>query len=118
MPKPKVVNKVETLGFVNPTIVKPAKGEEFLPATDEEMSVEGFTPEPNPDYVPESRMKSPRGWQITTSEKYPVNRFDAMLLKLAEDNGGSARLNIEVSINLNSNKSDEPLDTDGIELLA
>ncbi len=85
---PQKKNVVETLAFVNPTIVK-ADG---------------------------TRMKAPRGWQITTSDKYPVDKFNQMLVDLAEKNGGQAKLNMEVSINLNQ-KSDEPLDTTGIELI-
>jgi hypothetical protein len=91
---------VETLGFVNPSIEIPAKGKEG-----------------DKGYVAARTIKSPRGYQITNSEKYPVNKFDKMLLDFAEKNGGSAKLVMVCSINLNQ-KSDEPIDTTGIELLS
>ena len=85
----RVKNVVETLAFVNPTIIKK----------------DG------------TRVKGQRGWQITTSKKYPVDKFNKMLVDLAESNGGQAKLMMEVSINLNQT-SDEPLDAAGIELIS
>ena len=89
----------ETLAFANPSIVIAAVG------------VEG-----SKDYKPARVIKSQRGWPITTSEKYPISKFEQMLVDLATQNGGSAKLNMQVSINL-TQKSDEPLDATGIELL-
>lgn len=91
---PKAVNKVETVAFVNPSIIVPAKGKK-----------------------PERTIKAQRGWGLVTSEKYPMNKFDQMLVDLAKKNGGSVKLNMQVSVNLNQ-KSDEPLDSSGIEILA
>ncbi len=90
---PQKKNVVETLAFVNPTIVIPKKGNKA-----------------------ERRIKFPRGWQITTSEKYPVDKHNQMLVDLAKKNGGQAKMMVEISVNLNQ-KSDEPLDTTGIELI-
>lgn len=97
---PKAKPVVETLAFVNPSIEVSAVGKKG-----------------DKDYREARTIKSPRGWQLTTSEKYPINKFDQMLVDFAKKHGGSAKLNITCSINLNQ-KNDEAIDTTGIELLA
>lgn len=74
--------KVETLAFINPRILN-KKGEVIH--------------------------KASRGYTITNSERFPVTKFDQMLVDLAKDKGGEVTINMQCTIRLN-NSTDEPLD--------
>ena len=94
--KPKTV----TVAFANPSIHVKAKGRK------------GST-----DYREARTIRAPKGWPITDNEKYPMSKFETMLVDEAKRQGGSCKVNMEVNIQLNQ-KSDEPMSADGIDFLS
>ena len=94
--KPKTV----TVAFANPSIHVKAKGRKG-----------------SADYREARTIRAPKGWPITDNEKYPMSKFETMLVDEAKRQGGSCRVNMEVNIQLNM-KTDETLSADGVEFIS